>query len=366
MTSLDTATKQGVTYDSTWETMGNYHRIHQETGNMAWYYGCIIVVALNIALFISIIVRSQPIVQKNLTAKEKAYTLAMWRLSGVFLTYALYSAVFPSQYISYFVWWDTVLSCQLVAWIMNSAGQMAACLQVYYAVLYGIFQAYSDDVKEGHRPSDSKYPTCAKIQLGIYVMFYGIACGCSGWGLVAQDWSKFLMMTFCRLIACIFALMVTLKLYCVAKMLREKAGKSGVVACDSWTTEPMAFLMSVYFIVAIIWFAAFDIPKAYEHFDYQNAAQVPTLEFPVGFDEALNHRTYARVSSVWPDSVLIAYFISIAVGSTIALLMAAAPRLGKYEKSSEAVAFHLHHFPDPVHDGGGDDRTVCMVSCSVM
>lgn len=360
-TSLDTASKQGITYDSTWETGGRSYRVHQETGNMSWYYGCIIAVSVCVALYVSIVVRSRPIVEKSLTAREKAYTLTMWRLSGAYLVYALYSAVFPTQYISYFVWWDVVYSCQLLAWIFNTVGQVSGALTVYYAVLYGILEAYGDDVLEAHRPTDKWYPRTAKILLGLYVMFYVMAALLAGWGLIAQDWSKFLVMTFCRLIADIFALMVTLKLYCVAKTLREKAGKAGLVAFDSWTSEPMAFLMSLYFIVAIIWLTAFDLPQSYDHYNYQNAAQVPTLDFSVGFDEALNHRTYARVDSVWPPFVLWGYFISLASGSLIAVLMAAAPRLGKYEKAMESFTLN-HHFDWGHHD---DDRSNCTVVCSI-
>merc|ERR1739845_144406 len=153
-------------------------------------------------------------------------------------------------------------------------------------------------------------------------------------------------MTFLRLGAAILALSTTLKLYCVAKMLREKAGVSGCVECNAWSAEPMAFAYTIYFLSCIIWYCAVDIPKTYEHLNYQNMAMVPTLEVSTGFDEALNRRSFTRVDSVWTPFVLWSYFASLAVGSTLSVFMAAAPRLALYKKTNELsdlIFDYTHH-----------------------
>lgn len=322
---------------------------------MAWYIGMIAVVVLNIILFISIVTRSYKIVE-HLKEKERDYTYWMFRFTGLYLLYALYSAIFPTQYISYFVWNETPVSSIFVAWIFNTVGQLTAALLFFFAVNFNIEQAYDEDVRD--RPADVTYPQCARLITWVYLILVIVAAVFAFWGMVSQDWSKFLIMTFLRLAGSVFALSVALKLYCTAKMLREKAGITGCVECNTWSAEPMAFVFVIYYLVSIIWYCAADIPQTYDHLNYQNMAMVPTLEFGVGFNEALTQQQQARSSSVWPPFVLGSYFVSIAVGTTLAVFMAAAPRLGTYTKTHDMVNL----MPDFTHYHS--ERENCNV-CSI-
>jgi hypothetical protein len=331
------SSKSGSTYDSTWETSGYGFAAKEDQGNMAWYIGLNAAVALNIVLFISIVVRSSPVVEDKLNEKEKDYTKKMFWLAGLFQAYALYSSVFPTQYISYFVWHDNPLSSLFVAWMFNTLGQVCGAMQVQSAVNFCISQCYGEDVLQKDKPADFNYPKCAEFVLLVYLICTCVAAAFGLWGLVTQDWTKFLIMTCFRLGGILFALSTTFKLYCTAKWLRErvKGEASSCVDCNTWSAEPMAFVYTIYFLGCIIWMCAVEIPKTMAHISYQDMAMVPTLELSTGFDEAMNRRSFSRVGSVWTPMVLGTYFASLCVTSTLAVFMAAAPRLLKYNRSQE-------------------------------
>jgi hypothetical protein len=328
MSGLDTASRSGNTYDVSWE--------EQDPGNMLWYISMITVVAVHIFFYMAVVMSARAEDKEWRDAgstyhevkDEKIYNTRMLTLGGLFLVYALYSAVFPTQYVSYFAWVHSPLSSMLVAWFFNTMGQSCAALQLFQAVNLCIAQAYDENTQD--RPDDLTFPVWATGLTSVYVCLVVAGALFALQGLISQNWLWFLVMTICRLVGCIIVLPVTVRLFSVAQMLRQKCGEPGCLSCSSWSAEPMAFVVTLFLTASIFWNALVEIPKSIDHLKYQTDALVPTLGFNTGFSEAWHRQTYTRDSSVWTPLCCISYLVTLGLSSTLAVLMSTAPRLGKH------------------------------------